>query len=65
VDCPWFGIKAGIPVTIHAFFPSISLGIGGTNNLYLYGDALNDITSTMVYERNRDLTKEMLHLVMG
>jgi len=65
VDCPWFGIKAGIPVTIQAFFPTISLGIGGTDSWYLYGDALNDITSTMVYEKNRDLTKEMLHLVMG
>jgi len=62
VDSPWYGIKAGVSVTIHAFWPNISLGIAGP--LHQYGVAIGEIVQTMVHEPNRDKVKQMLSLVM-
>merc|ERR1712217_179644 len=65
VESPWFGVRKGIPVTLHAFWPNINIGIGGTDDWYNYGIALNEITSTMMYEPNRALTERMLSLMQG
>jgi len=65
VESPWFGVRPGIPVTLHAIWPNTLLSWDGAENWYHYGSAIGEITSTMMYEPNRALTEKMLALVKG
>eukprot|EP00930_Biecheleria_cincta_P048885 TRINITY_DN34141_c0_g1_i1.p1 TRINITY_DN34141_c0_g1~~TRINITY_DN34141_c0_g1_i1.p1 ORF type:complete len:684 (-),score=59.55 TRINITY_DN34141_c0_g1_i1:171-2159(-) len=61
VENKWFGIKAGIKVTLHVLsVEAVGVSMADLTDFYYYGTLVNEITSTFAYAPNKDAVNEIL-----